>query len=408
MRDKNYNLLTQELLAAGYTTDHHPDYVKVCTSRWGEDPLENLAGGFEYLRWYRDQFVYQTGCGKHVMGSKVLSNMAYMHVLWVHENNNPVVHCPYNKSNCEKNDERLQGLYGGGLCTQCWCVCHRTLEEYDYENSIEKANKQKRQDQERKYQEYSDAHNGRICYHHMYFDERSRSWSLRYLPEVCVHDCHSNFCPILNRELDTKRGNVYYDLKRIRIRNDGTIFDGEEIVSIEKGIRFFKKPVSMDICRAFIKLQSNEIHKKFWRNEGSTKQLFDKSFQVQIMNIRAESRPSRDLMQDLADIRDGIEIFHSSDLLKQKKNEKRQSRLERRQKAISRLEKKLLQIGYTGLEPFSLDKCHADKWLGAERIAELELQRKQLEKERQNQPQQLSLFDFENYADMIPEGGKNE
>jgi len=396
MGGENYNLLTRELLAAGYTIDHHPDYVKVCSSQWGKHPLENLAGGFEYLRWYVDQFVYQTGCGKHVMGNEVLSDMHYMNVFWAHENDNPVIRCPFDNPDCEKNDKRLHGIHGGGLCIQYWCVCHRTCEKYNYENSIEKANELRQQEQERKYKEYSDALNGRICYHHMYYNERTRSWNLRYEPYDCVRKCHSLFCPILNKELDKKKGNIYYDLKKRWIRSDGTLFDGEEVMTIEKGIRFFDKPVSMDICQSFIKLQSNEIYQRYWWNTGSTLQLFDKSFKAEILNIRAESRPGRDLMQDLADINSGIEIFHSSDLLKQKKETKKQNRLKRRQKAIDRLEKKILRTGYSGLEPFSLDKCHADKWLSVERIAELELQRAQLEKERQNQPQQMSLFDFGN------------
>lgn len=68
-----YNELTKRLLAEGYTADHHPDYVQVDTSRLpGNDPLNNLSGGFEYKRFYRDSIVYKTGCGKFIMGSHVI------------------------------------------------------------------------------------------------------------------------------------------------------------------------------------------------------------------------------------------------------------------------------------------------------------------------------------------------
>jgi hypothetical protein len=41
-----------------------------------------------------------------------------------------------------------------------------------------------------------------------------------------------------------------------------------------------------------------------------------------------------------------------------------------------------LENGYESLEKFSVDRRHADKWLGPERIAELEQMRLEKEKER--------------------------
>ena len=71
---------------------------------------------------------------------------------------------------------------------------------------------------------------------------------------------------------------------------------------------------------------------------------------------------------------------------------------ERREKtheaAVKRLEKKLLEEGYGNLKEFSLDRRHADRWLGEERIAQLERQRQELEKERREQPVQISLPDL--------------
>ena len=59
------------------------------------------------------------------------------------------------------------------------------------------------------------------------------------------------------------------------------------------------------------------------------------------------------------------------------------------------MEKKLLETGYGQLQEFSLDKRHADKWLGKERIAQLEEQRKELERKKAEQPVQISMFDIE-------------
>lgn len=46
------------------------------------------------------------------------------------------------------------------------------------------------------------------------------------------------------------------------------------------------------------------------------------------------------------------------------------------------------------MDEYSLDRIHADKWLGKERIEELEQIRERKLKEEQNAPVQMSLFDF--------------
>lgn len=386
-----YNKLTMELLAQGFTAGRHPDYVELPHYVPDRDnPLKNYDGGFVYRHSYTNEITYKTGCGKLVKGRNVLDNLGYMGIDWCHENDNPVLRCPYDNSKCSKNNSLLHGVNGGGLSIQCWCVCHKTLDAYDYENSIEKANAEREAERRRKYQEYSDAHSGRVCIHHMYYDERTRTWTQRYEPHECFYRCHSHFCPILNRELSTKRGNVYYDLKITRIRQDGTLFDGEKIVSITRGIRYYERPVSMDICEAFVKLQSYRIYDEYRINHHHL-WLLDKTFNAEILNIRAESRPSRDLMQDLQDIQNGIEICYDADLRKASKEQKSKKRAAAKEKRIRMLERKLLEIGYENLEPYSLDKIHADKWLEPERIQELtKLREKRIEDDK-NKPVQMIL-----------------
>lgn len=392
---KEYNLLTKQLLAEGYSIDNYPDYVRISSGQLsGDDPLNNLYGGFVYIRKYSDGFVYKTGCGKYVMGSGVINNMSCMGVNWTHENDCPVIRCPYDKPDCELNDKRLHGTMGGALCTQCYCVCHRTAEPYDFENSIEKANKERSDEMERKYEEYSKEHNGRVCRNHMFYSERVREWHMDYEPKRCVTACYSQgYCPILGKQLSRKRGNVYYDLKKSGIRHDGTLWDGEPWTHITKGIRYFKNPCSIDICEAFIRVSSDEILEDYQVNH-SWETLYDPSIKVEVLNIRAESKPSRDLMQDLEDIKAGIEITHDSDNIKREKENKHIKRQKAYEKRIQKLEKKLLKVGYENLEDSSLDKIHADKWLTRERIRELEEIRQQKIKERLEMPVQLSLFDL--------------
>lgn len=386
-----YNKLTTGLLAQGFTADNHPDYVKLpgCIPD-KNNPLKNYDGGFVYQGSYTDSLIYKTGCGKFVKGKNVLHDMGYMGIDWCHENDNPVMRCPYDNPECSRNNPLLHGTHSGVLRAQCWCECHKTAEPYDYRNSIELANAEREAERRQKYEEYVSMHHGRVCANHMYYDEHTRTWSQRYEPHQCFRRCCSHFCPIQNRELSKKRGNVYYDLKTTRIRQDGTLFDGEKIVSVTRGIRYYDHPVSMDICKAFVKLQGGRIYEEYKWNHSQLWAL-DRTFQAEILNIRAESRPSRDLMQDLQDIKNGIEIRYDADLRKADKEQKSRKRAEAMEKKIQALERKLLDVGYENLEAYSLDKIHADKWLTPERIRELAEIRKQRIQEEKNQPVQLSL-----------------
>lgn len=398
---EKYNNLTRRLLDEGYTAENYPkDKVHIaggCYSQNG-NPLDNIYGGFEYNRIYCDAFTYKTGCGMHVVGKNVINSMGFCGEEWCHENDNPVIRCPYDKPNCPMNDERIQGIHGGGICIQCFCVCHKTEEHYDYENSFEKEEKKRQEEKNQKYQEYTDAHNGRICSRHMIYNERTREWHMNYEPYSCAKMCYSQngYCPVLGRELSKKRGNVYYDLKTSgtvkQQEEQCSMFDGEQWTHIEKGMRVFDKPCSMDICEAFVKVQSDKILHDYEVNH-SREYIFDKSFKAEILNIRAESKPSRDLIQDLQDIKDGITIVHASDSEKRMKEQKKERRKLAQQKKIAKLEKVLIDVGYENLEPYSMNRVHADKWLDPERLEELEQLRQQKIKEEQEKPVQLSLFD---------------
>lgn len=395
-----YNELTKKLLGEGYTVNHFPHYVQIDTSRLpGDDPLNNLSGGFEYKRWYSNQIVYQTGCGKFVMGENVMDEMWYHGVAWQPENDNPVIRCPYDIPECPDNDSRLHGMMGGGICIQCHCVCHSTHEPYDYENSIEKAEKERQEERKRKYEEYADSHNGRICRNHMHYNERTNEWKLHYEPSKCANGCYANdrFCPILGKKLSKKRGNVYYDIKESGIHqrtgDQYSLLDGTPWMQIRKAVRFFERPCSIDICEAFVKVQSETIRYHYEINH-SVERMIDPSWEFEILNIRAESKPSRDLLQDLEDIKAGISISFDPEIEKHSKNRKKEERAAAKQKRIEKLEKKIIEVGYENMEEYSLDRRHADKWITPERMEELEdLRQKRIEKKKRR-PVQMKLTDI--------------
>ena len=134
------------------------------------------------------------------------------------------------------------------------------------------------------------------------------------------------------------------------------MFEGQVDTQIIKGKKPFEHPVSMDICKICARLCQDRIKEKV-RNHYFTELFFSEyhgqSFSFEIQNVRAECRESRDLMQDLEDIRNGIQIVHASDMEKRDSENKRERRRQSRESAVRRLEKKLLENGYESLEEYS-------------------------------------------------------
>ena len=392
---REYNLLTQKLLAEGYTAENYPDHVRLPSGCYGKDPLQNIYGGFEYTLQHRARMIFKTGCGLLIKGNSFIGSMSYMGILWIPENDNPVVNCPYRKDSCDLRNPVLGGVHGGGLLKLFQCDCHQTDEPYDYEKSIDKVRDDENRKKRRKYEAFVKSRNGHVCQWHAVYNDWTGKWSHDYDPMTCSRFCMNvgKTCDFTHLPVSRKKGNVFYDVKISYIRHDGTLFDGQEVVKINKGVRLFEIAKSMTICESAVRKCQSEIV-RIERGKFHSEILLH-GFKVEVLNIRAEHRESRDLMQDLEDIRNGIQIFHASDPERQKKENKKERRLQAQQKKIERLEKKILEVGYDNLEEYSLDKIHVDKWLGEERIEELEELRKRRLKEEQEKPVQLNLFDMD-------------
>lgn len=392
---KEYNLLTQKLLKEGYDESNYPDYVRLPGSCWGKSPLQNLDHGFVYTKRYRDQMVFKTGCGLLIKGSYFASgHMSYMGRDWTIENDCPTITCPYRKDSCDLRDTLLGYAHGGGLCKILFCDCHRTKDEYDYEKSIDKASDDEQKEINQKYDAFVQSKKGHVCHWHTSYNYWTGKWSQNYDPMTCARQCMNvgRDCDLTGKPVSKKKGNVFYDVKVSYIRRDGTLFDGQEIVQINKGMRLFDTAKSITICEQASKHCRRYIEERERNKRSAEIILF--GWKVEVLNIRAEQRWSRDLMQDLQDIKDGIEVIHDSDLRKKAKEDKKEKRQKAQQKKIQKLEKKIIEVGYYNFEEFSLDRIHADKWLGDERISELEKMREQKLKEEQEKPVQLSLFDM--------------
>lgn len=164
---------------------------------------------------------------------------------------------------------------------------------------------------------------------------------------------------------------------------------------IEKGIRFFEHPVSMDICRNVVKLCQDEIRWKInskYHSELFFAEYHGRYFKIEILNIRAEQKESRDLLQDMEDIRNGIRVYHASDSEKSEKARKKNNRQKAKEKRAAAMEKRILEIGYGNMDSFEQNK--ACKFLDWDRIDELEAIREERLAKGQTKPQQISLADF--------------
>lgn len=387
--DVEYNKLTNDLLAAGYDAEHFPEYVRIPEeAKYYSNPLDNADGGFIYNRSYSLQFRYRTDCGLDVSADSVIDNLSYMGKDYTIENECPVILCPYNISNCQrKKDFPLNEE--GVLSTMC--ACSKT-ESYNYENSVEKVEHEYEDMKKRKYQEYSDTHDGRVCINQMQWNKKTMEWSLKYKPLKCVH-CSQKFCPVLKKKLSNKRGNVYFDIKSTYYIQDGSFFDGKEVVSIERNKRFFNQPCSIDICENFIKMQKDEIYRKLYWNSFSQFLMYDRmrekptGLRFEIINIRAISRPSRNIEEDLQILKEGGQVFYTEDNEKILKEAKKDRKIKRQQRIIKKLEDNIIDNGF---ETLSIsERKMAEKLIPQERLKELN----DLYEKKEPEPVQLT-FDF--------------
>lgn len=385
--EEKYNLVTQELLLAGYTEEHYPDYVRLPGGVFGKSPLENIYGGFEYTQDFLSRKAFRTGCGLYVQASNCISDMDYMGVSWCYENDNVLIHCPYMKNSCEQNDPLLMEM----MCGFHLCACHITG-DYKYANSVEYLEELAADEEKAAYQEFEHSHKGRICRNHMHYCREQKTWEFSYDPLVCVHSCHSEgYCPVRGRDLTREKGNVFYDIRVSTIRKDGTLFDGEKQVLIIRGRKLLKKQISMDICKAIVSLGAEHIYQKEWQNTYSVRALADPDLMIEILNVRALKRDKRDDNHELLDRIEGTRIVYETD---QEKEIKRQKQ-ERKKMRLANLQRKLVTHGFEGLQ--DSEKRLLQKKLNAEQLEELNLQhREYVQRKHENQYQQMTLFAAEN------------
>ena len=326
----NMNKLTERLLAEGYTKDNHPDYVEWTT--WQD---------FEYTLGYLRKTVWETPCGLLQKGIDSHNNGSHNGVDYRPENDNPRFGCPYyDEIICP---HRFPGNYFG------WnCAYHMTNKKYDYEKSVEKIWDAWNKVQNKALQDIGGLESYCAC---MNYDRYERRYKPKYLIEICIStDCKNEICTVTRKKRDLRKVNVYYDILRQYRYKIGLLEYNDRYV--EKGVKAFKKRVPLSDAEIWLEQKKDKFpiradrddrsHLHFSRNHGDTgfNEYTYFNYDMSAENIRIEHRESRDLMQDLADIAEGIKVTHASDIKKQTADAKRERKIKRTEAKIRRNLKK--------------------------------------------------------------------
>jgi len=351
------NKLTQRLFSEGYTKENYPDDVR---------PFAPFYGGFTYRPETLYRLVFETPCGLLVKGSHfVTGTMSFMGIDWMPENDNPVVACPYfTGAPCKQNHPLLWERRGEIR----HCACRLTDRPYSYEQSLDKAHEEVWEEADTLFEAFRLQKQGRACKHRSRYDRMEKQWRMFYDPIDCAREGFCNYCDVLQSELSPKKGNVFYDVKISRTQKGVGLFSDETVVSIIKGKKLLDSSASLTLCEAIVRCCGTQIQESE-ENRSFRERFFDPTYTVEVQNIRAERRETRDLLQDLRDAAEGIEIVHAGDMQKaaaQKKQERKQTA---QKKKIARLERLLLENGLDKLE--KADQRRIQKLLSVERISDL-------------------------------------
>ena len=323
------NELTKRLYAEGWTREHHPDYVY-----WGD------WESFSYKWEFALELVWQTPCGLFVDGRSVASaDTSYMGVDYCPENGNPLLRCPYSRKDCEHIPDGLRGKYP-------WCPCRLVEGPYNYERSAERAEHEL---DSRRQKQYMEITGGQYCACVVGCNGFNGGLvEVKYDVERCIScRCANKYCSIRKQERDLKKVNVFYDVRRTYITRVGIIEDTR--TELTKGIKVFPHPVARtdaEIWLATKKAQFDPIRDKHIISprldpEDRRMDYFSKhhrtwpgydyfEFHYEVENIRIKARETRDLLQDLRDVAEGVTVVHDSDLKAAATKKKRAARDTRR------------------------------------------------------------------------------
>lgn len=378
------NCMSLQLLQEGWTKDQTPPGCR--------GPWKDYYGGWEYTGTAMAAMTFETPCGLLASGSHWVSgHMSYMGMEWTVENGNPTLTCPHFRPEpCPLNHPLLQGAPAGhgGQEHLTFCSCHRTQRPYTYAGGVDEAHDQVWNEANRLFEEFDRAHGGRACKMQSRYNRSTRKWHMSYDPRECARLGACRWCKVLQKELDPKKGNVFFDLRATWTTAGEGLFPDESHTKITKGIKLLEKPASLTPCQAIANCARHRVSADYRLNRHSDL-YYNKSLRLELMNFRAARMDVRDLLQDLQDVQAGIAVEHQADSLKAVKEQKRKRQEAAQARKIRKWERLILEQGSEGLTGYRLQQ--AEKLLGEDRVEALLCER-QRPKLKEDEPEQLSFL----------------
>ncbi|MBT9176544.1 MAG: hypothetical protein DDT20_00864 [Firmicutes bacterium] len=338
------NDLTLRLLAEGYTPENHPSDV-----RWHSGYRE-----FEYTIEAARQMVWETPCGLLRQGKAqdACGYGSFMGIDYRPENNNLRIGCPYY--------DEIECMHRDAAMPDGWnCTTQRTDRLYSYEQSVEKLWDAWTKIKKAAWLKVSVEYGYCRC---MKWDRPSRMYLPKYDVMTCINnECKNAVCVITKCKRNYQKVNIFYDIlreRRYKLRQG--LFEFTDRI-IEKGVKVFDKAVARTDAEIWLEENRNNFtpyYSRDDRRDSHFSEYHGKSgfgeydyfeYTITAQNIRIERRESRDLLQDLQDIREGIGVTHASDLLKRKKEKKCERKDKQKAAKERKIERNLKRIVFEGL-----------------------------------------------------------
>lgn len=339
MRYREMNKLTQELIKQGYSIERPEELPKGIRLGSGMDRDQFV---FTQERLWNTVFI--APCGRKVKGIKIVfDGLSMGGVTYQYENYNPLIVCPFDYENCEKQTAAFKDLSRSDTIKHLCSVCPSS-EVWQYEGSIEEAHDRNDRIKRESKKEYLREHPN-MCGNQIVYNKKQ--WKPRFDFNQCILTCSNGceYCPINGGPISKKKANVFFDIRKTQTNPEfkGSLFEGDELVSIAKGNRYFNSPISVDLCERFVKSFSYMIldrYRSYHFSEFFFAERRGDVFKVEIENVRIEQKESRDLLQDLQDIQEGIQVVHVLDSEKAAKARKKEERAEAKKKKENRIIRK--------------------------------------------------------------------
>ena len=259
---------------------------------------------------------------------------------------------------------------------------------YTYEGSVDETHDHVWREADKLWEVFKAQHKGRVCRQQSHYGRTTKTWRAYYDPMDCANFGCCSYCDVLAKELDTRKGNVFYDLRKSwTVKGEG-LFPDQRKTMVEKGHKLLDRTASLTLCEAIVKYGRHRVEERV-RSEFHHDLFFNKSLEIEVIILRAARVDKRDILQDLQDVTNGIEVIHAADSLKAAKAQKQARREAAKARRIRKAEAMILAHGWDALE--DTWKRRAEKLLDEDRIDEL-LRQRQISKEAPPAETQICLY----------------